>query len=182
MIDLGERKGGPAPRPINPVTVRLLAAFAAGLVLGGAAVAAWWNSRPAHTPSVRLAALASSAAGAAPDVKGVVRVDGRLAVINAGAEPVTVRSATGTGTGVAVTSNGQAQVLRPGDTGLIGVTVRVECATVARAEPLAVDISVDTADGQRHEDGYAVTYAGSAWDRGAQRWCALLDGKTDLRW
>jgi hypothetical protein len=42
--------------------------------------------------------------------------------------------------------------------------------TVAlQGPPLSIDVSVEIAEGKFREDNPAVPYAGSAWDRGAQR-------------
>ena len=183
VIDLDVSRPEPTGEPRGK-SLRLAASFLAGVLLGGAGVSALWLARDARTEAASgensLVAIPSSVDGAAPDARGIIRMDGRLAVINAGSTPVTVRTATGQGPGLLVISNGQQQALRPGDTGLIGVTLRVDCAAEPQDATLSLEITVD-AGGFRRAD-YPVAYAGSAWHRGAQRYCEHLAGKLDPRW
>ncbi|WBB54334.1 hypothetical protein [Verrucosispora sp. WMMD573] len=76
------------------------------------------------------------------DVSGVLRMDGQLAVTNAGQAPITVRAATGQGPGAQVRDAGESELLGPGDTGLIGVELRFECETAFESGHLPMRFSV----------------------------------------
>ncbi|MEU0080406.1 hypothetical protein ABZY58_21095 [Micromonospora tulbaghiae] len=185
VIDLDEHIHQPAEsgsatpdrrRARRWMRVRLVAAFVAGVVIGGVGVSELRDSREERqrTASVSLVAFPASGGGGGSDVKGVLQMDGQLAVINAGPAPITVRAATGQGPGVLVRDTGQSRQVRPGGTGWIDVKLRLECSIAFGSEPLSMRFSVETGDRQIREVSYPVALVGSVWQRGAELPCAHL--------
>ncbi|MEV2242203.1 hypothetical protein [Micromonospora sp. NPDC049891] len=158
------------------MAVRLVAAFVAGGVLGGFGVNELRDSREEREriASVALVAVPVSIAGGGSDVPGVLQMDGQLAVTNAGQAPITIRSATGQGPGALVRDTGSSRSLRPGDTGLIDVELRLECATAFESDLLSMRFSVETGDRQVREIDYPVALAGSAWQARTEQPCAHI--------
>lgn len=152
---------------------RLVAAFVAGVVLGGIGVNELRDSREQRerTASVSLVAVPESAGSAGSDSQGIVQLEGQLAVINAGPAPITVRGATAQRPGVLISATGQSRLLRPGGTGQIDVKLRLECATAFGIEPLSMRFSVETDDKQVREVNYPVALAGSIWHHVAMQPC-----------
>ncbi|MCW3818610.1 hypothetical protein ONA91_29645 [Micromonospora sp. DR5-3] len=191
VIDLDEHDHRPAESGgITPdrlvarrkMNVRLVAAFVVGAVLGGVGVSELRDSRDERerNASVSLVAFPESSISRRTDITtipAVVQMDGRLAVINAGPAPITVRAAAGQRPGIQVRDTGQSRLLRPGGTGWIDVQLRIECSTAFESEPLSIRFSVETADRQIREVSYPVAVEGSAWDRGAEQPCTFI---TDL--
>ncbi|MFG1915227.1 hypothetical protein [Micromonospora sp. NPDC048898] len=176
VIDLVENDPQPARLTASrPWNVRLVAAFAVGVVLGGAGVGVLRSSRVERQRNAAVSLVAfpvsSGSLGADTDV---VQMDGQLAVINAGPAPITVKSATGQRPGVQVQDTGQSRLVRPGGTTWISVKLRIECALAFGSEPLSIRFSVETADRQVREVSYPVAVAGSAWHQGAERPCTIL--------
>ncbi|MEU7755886.1 hypothetical protein [Micromonospora sp. NPDC049171] len=176
VIDLVENDPQPARLAASRTwNVRLVAAFAVGIVLGGAGVGVLRSSREERQRNAAVSLVAfpvsSGSLGADTDV---VQMDGQLAVINAGPAPITVKSATGQRPGVQVQDTGQSRLVRPGGTTWISVKVRIECALAFGSEPLSLRFSVETADRQVREVSYPVAVAGSAWHQGAERPCTIL--------
>lgn len=158
------------------VSVRLVAAFVVGVVLGGLGVNGLRDSREdrERNSSVALVALPASVSGGGSDVPGVLRLDGQLAVINAGPAPITVRGAAGQGPGVLVRDTGRSRLLRPGGTGWIDVNLRLECASAFGNEPLSMRFSVETGDRHMREVRYPVALRGSVWHFRAEPSCVRL--------
>ncbi|GIJ34730.1 hypothetical protein ACIBQ2_08040 [Micromonospora sediminimaris] len=156
------------------MSVGLVAAFVAGGVLGGLGVSELRDAREERErrASVALVAVPVSIAGESSDVSGVLQMDGQLAVTNAGQAPVTVRTAAGQGPGAQVRDTGASQVLGPGDTGLIDVELRFECATAFESSILPMRFSVETDDRQVREIDYPVALVGSVWHARAEQPCA----------
>lgn len=151
----------------------LVAAFVAGVVLGGIGVSELRDAREQRerTASVSLVAVPESAGGGGSDSTGVVELEGQLALINAGPAPITVRGATVQRPGVLISATGQSGLLGPGDTGRIDVELRLECATAFGLEPLSMRFSVETDDKQVREVNYPVALAGSIWHHAAMQSC-----------
>ncbi|MEU7590197.1 hypothetical protein AB0A95_28380 [Micromonospora sp. NPDC049230] len=176
VIDLVENDPQPARLAASRTwNVRLVAAFAVGIVLGGAGVGVLRSSREERqrNAAVSLVAFPASSGSLGADTD-VVQMDGQLAVINAGPAPITVKSATGQRPGVQVQDTGQSRLVRPGGTTWISVKLRIECALAFESEPLSIRFSVETADRQVREVSYPVAVAGSAWHQGAERPCTIL--------
>ncbi|MEU8083825.1 hypothetical protein AB0B57_09430 [Micromonospora sp. NPDC049101] len=176
VIDLVENDPQPArPAASRTWNMRLVAAFAVGIVLGGAGIGVLRSSREERQRNATVSLVAfpvsSGSLGADTDV---VQMDGQLAVINAGPAPITVKSATGQRPGVQVQDTGQSRLVRPGGTTWISVRLRIECALAFGSEPLSIRFSVETADRQVREVSYPVAVAGSAWHQGAERPCTVL--------
>ncbi|WNM37037.1 hypothetical protein RMN56_17755 [Micromonospora halotolerans] len=183
MIDLDEQGHRPAgSRSATPDrltarrkrTVRLVAAFVAGVVLGGLAVGELHDSRAVRERNgvVALVALPVSANLGGSSAQGTVELSGQLLVINAGPAPVTVRGAHGERPGVVVRSTGEGPELPPGSTRQILVELRFDCSIASRQEPLSLRFSVETEDRRVREVDYPVAIAGSDWARDAQSMCA----------
>ncbi|MFE9184111.1 hypothetical protein ACFYMB_12390 [Micromonospora haikouensis] len=156
--------------------VRLVAALLAGVVLGGVGVNELRDSREQRqrNASVSLVAFPASGSGGGSDVAGVLQMDARLAVVNAGPAPITLRAVTGRGPGVVLRDTGQSRLVRPGGVEWIGVKLRLECATAFGSEPLVVRFSVETADRRTREATYPVAMRDSVWHRGAEVPCEHL--------
>ncbi|MFG1842719.1 hypothetical protein ACGFH8_30330 [Micromonospora sp. NPDC049175] len=153
-----------------------MAAFAVGIVLGGAGVGVLRSSREERqrNATVSLVAFPASTSSSSGGDTEVVQMDGQLAVINGGPAPVTVKSVSGQRPGVQVQDTGHTRLVRPGGTAWISVKLRIECALAFGSEPLSIRFSVETADRQVREVSYSVAVAGSAWHQGAERPCASL--------
>ncbi|MBQ1051980.1 hypothetical protein KBX50_26420 [Micromonospora sp. C51] len=188
VIDLDEHDrqstgaGRAAPdrlRSRRKMSVGLVAAFVAGGVLGGLGVSELRDSREERErhASVALVAVPVSIAGEGSYVSGVLRMDGQLAVTNAGQAPITVRTATGQGPGAQVRDTGESGLLRPGDTDLIDVELRLECATAFESGHLPMRFSVETDDRQVIEIDYPVALGGSVWQVRAEQPCARTSGE-----
>ncbi|MFU8870858.1 hypothetical protein [Micromonospora sp. SL4-19] len=156
------------------MSVRLVAAFVVGVVLGGFGVNELRDSREERerNASVALVAFPASIAGGGSDVPGVLQMDAQLAVTNAGPAPITVRAATGQLPGALVRDTGKTRLLRPGGTGWIDVKLRLECATAFGSEPLSMRFSVETGDRQIREVSYPVALLGSIWHVRTEPMCA----------
>ncbi|RNI03329.1 hypothetical protein EEZ25_11160 [Micromonospora aurantiaca] len=180
-LDDHDRQSAGRTAPVRLVAkrrrnVRLVAAFVVGVVLGGIGAGELRDSREERerNASVSLVAFPASVGSGGSDATGILRMDGQLAVINAGPAPITVSSATGQRPAVQVHDTGQSRLLRPGGTGWISVKLRIECTLAFGSEPLSIRFSVQTADRQVREVSYPVAVAGSAWHHGAERPCAGL--------
>ncbi|MEV4843420.1 hypothetical protein AB0K20_09405 [Micromonospora matsumotoense] len=143
----------------------LVAAFAAGTVLGGWGVD---RSREARARQERDAAVTLVAIPAGVESGGVnsggrARIEGSLAVVNAGPSPITVRSVRAESPTVLIQNLGLTRLIRPGGTGWIGVVVLFQCGEAVGTEPLSMRFSVQTADGQVREARYPAALVGSVW-------------------
>lgn len=187
MIDLDEDNRQPAvdsPDRLmrrSKMGVRLVAVLLVGAVLGGIGVNELRASQAQRerVASVSLVALPVSVGGGGSDVKGVLQLDGQLAVINTGPAPITVVAVSGERPGVLVRGTGKSVLIRPGGTGWVEVKLSLECATAFGSEPVSMRLSVETADRQAREATYPVAVAGSVWHRGVERPCehVLRDGQ-----
>src|SRR3954468_7546019 len=125
VIDLDEDNRQPAgctpDRVIRwpTMVVRLVAALLVGAVLGGVGVNELRDSHEDRdrAASVSLVALPASVGSGGSDVKGVLQLDGQLAVINTGPAPITVVAVDGERPGVLVRGAAKPVLLRPGGTG-----------------------------------------------------------------
>ncbi|MGC5309243.1 hypothetical protein [Micromonospora zamorensis] len=182
MIDLDELHQSTAAGDVVPdrlatrrkMSVRLVAAFVVGGVLGGFGVSELRDLREERerNASVALVAFPASIAGVGSDVPGVLQLDGQLAVTNASQAPITVRAATGQGPGALVRDTGKSRLLRPGDTDLINVELRLECATAFGSELLSMRFSVETGDRKTREIDYPIALVGSIWHVRTEQPCA----------
>ncbi|PZG12578.1 hypothetical protein C1I95_25455 [Micromonospora craterilacus] len=180
VIDLdgrppAESAGAAARSAIRRKTVlRLVAAFVAGVVLGGVGVSQLRDSREQRErlAAVSLVAFPDSVRDGTANGNGVLKLNGQLTVINAGPVPVTIRAASGHGTGVQVRDTGRSPVLRPGGTGSIDIEVHLDCATAFGDEPLSMRFSVETDDEMITEVSYPIATRGSIWHSHSRLWCA----------
>ncbi|WP_329009749.1 hypothetical protein OG271_25905 [Micromonospora rifamycinica] len=157
---------GRARHTVRPrIVLGLVAAFAAGVVLGGWGVdrSREARARQERDATVALVAVAAGTGGGGVNSGGRARIEGSLAVVNAGPAPITVRSVRAESPTVLVHDLGRTRLIRPGGTGWIGVVVLFQCGEPFAAEPLSVRFSVETADGQVREARYPVAIAGSVW-------------------
>ncbi|MBM7085507.1 hypothetical protein [Micromonospora humidisoli] len=157
---------GPARHTVRPrIILGLVAAFAAGAVLGGWGVdrAQEARARQERDAAVALVAIPAGTEGGGTNSDGRARIEGSLAVVNAGPALVTVRSVRAESPTVLVRDLGRTWLIRPGGTGWIGVVVLFQCGEAPAAEPLPVRFSVQTADGQVREARYPVAIVGSTW-------------------
>ncbi|MEG3633396.1 hypothetical protein [Micromonospora palythoicola] len=161
-------------RARRKMTVRLVAAFVVGGLLGGLGVNELRDSREQRerNASVALVAVPVSISGGGSDVPGVLQLDGQLAVTNAGQASVTVRAATGQGPGAVVQDAGIFRSLSPGHTGLLDVKLRLDCATAFEGAMLPMRFSVETSDRQVKEIDYPIALAGSVWQARTEQPCA----------
>ena len=182
MIDLDEQNHQPAESGTTTpdrltvrqkMTLRLVAAFVVGVVLGGFGVSELRDSRDQRERNavVALVALPQSADFGGSSAQGSVQLSGQLMLINAGPAPITVRRVQAERSGVVVRSTGQPRLLPPGGTGQLLVELRFECSIAFQPEPLSLQLSVETDDKQVREVSYPVALVGSDWERDAQRMC-----------
>ncbi|WP_194823285.1 hypothetical protein [Micromonospora sp. S-DT3-3-22] len=177
VIDLDTPGHGPVAAPISRhmprPRVALGLAFAAGLGLGGWGVHRSEQARAdrQRDATVVLVALPAGVGGGGVNSGGRARIEGSLAVVNAGPSPVTVRSVRADSPTVLVRDLGQTRLIRPGGTGWIGVVVLFPCGGTLGTEPLTVRFSVQTADGQVREAAYPVAVVGSVWADTLSRMC-----------
>lgn len=190
VIDLDEHNnrsagvGSVAPGRLlasRKVSVRLVAAFVVGGVLGGFGVSELRDSREERERNASVALVAFPASVGSSEwtlnVPGVVQMTGQLAVVNAGPAPIRVRAVTGQGPGALVSDTGDSRLLRPGGTGWIDVKLRLECSTAFGSEPLSMRFSVETSDGQIREGSYPVVLDGTIWHFEAEPSCAHFGEK-----
>ncbi|GAA4573298.1 hypothetical protein GCM10023176_38010 [Micromonospora coerulea] len=182
MIDLDEHNHQPAESATatpdrlkvrRKTTLRLVAAFVVGVVLGGFGASELRDSRDQRERNavVALVALPQSAHFGGSSAPGSVQLSGQLMLINAGPAPITVRGGQAERPGVAVRSTGQPRLLPPGGTGQLLVALRFECSIAFQPEPLSLRLSVETDDKQVREVTYPVPLVGSDWERDAQSMC-----------
>ncbi len=188
FIDLDERPAaGSVSAAARPATrqrtvLRLVAAFVAGVVLGGIGVTELRDSRELRErlAAVSVVAFPASVYGGTSDGNGTLKLNGQLTVINAGSVPVTIRTATGQGTGVQVRDTGSSPLLRPGGTGSINIEVQLDCATAFGVEPLSMRFSVETDDEMVAEASSPIAVRGSIWHSHSALWCADTQPRDDV--
>ncbi|MFG2167905.1 hypothetical protein [Micromonospora chersina] len=183
MIDLDEQSRQPAESGTatsdrlmarRTITLRLVAAFVVGVVLGGFGVSQLRDSRDQREQNAVVALVAvpqSADFGGSSYSQGSVQLSGLLMVINAGPAPTTVRGVQAERPGVAMHSIGQARRLPPGGAGQLVIELRFECSVAFRPEPLPLRISVETEDKDVREVAYPVALVGSDWERDALDLC-----------
>ncbi|WP_406072072.1 hypothetical protein [Micromonospora sp. NBC_01638] len=182
VIDLGDDEHKPVDRSgttqgnvasRQKTTLRLVAVFVVGVVLGGLGVGELRDSREQRERSavVTLVALPASVNSGGSYALGSVQLNGQLTLINAGPTPITIRAVRAEGPGVQVRDVGQPRLVRPGGTGQIIVDLQFECSIAFQPEPLSVRFSVETDDKQVREVRYPVALVGSAWQEIALPMC-----------
>ncbi|MEU7982497.1 hypothetical protein AB0B63_28690 [Micromonospora sp. NPDC049081] len=131
---------GPRPR----VALGLVVALVAGAVLGGWGVdrSREARARQERDATVALVAIPANADSGSTNAGGRARIEGSLAVVNAGPSPVTVRSVRADSPTVLIRDLGRTRLIRPGGTGWIGVVVLLQCGETPGTEPLTVRFSV----------------------------------------
>ncbi|RAO11068.1 hypothetical protein [Micromonospora noduli] len=184
MIDLDEHNNQSAKSGIpahdrsvlrQKVPLRLLAAFAVGVVLGGFGFSQLRDSRDQRDRNavVALVAFPQSADSGSAASEGSVRLSGYLALANGGPGSITVRGVHAERPGVVISSIGTPRLLPPGSTGQLAVELWFECS-VARLqrEPLPLGLSVETDDEQGRKVSYPVALVGDDWERDALSKCS----------
>ncbi|MFU8870391.1 hypothetical protein [Micromonospora sp. SL4-19] len=168
---------GAGPRRLaarHSLALRFVAAFVAGVVLGGVGVKVLRDSREQRERTVSLVAMPASTSGVSAGSPGLVRLQGQLALINAGSAPLTVHAATGQRPDARIRDTGQSRLIRPGGTVLIDVELRFDCSIPIENEPLPTRFSVKTDDNQDREVDYPVAVGESVWQRDAAQACQRL--------
>lgn len=182
MIDLGDQNRQPVESGTatsdrlmarRKMTLRLVAAFVVGVVLGGFSVSQLRDSRDQRERNavVALVALPRSANLGCSSSQGSVQLSGLLMVINAGPAPITVRGVTAERRGVVIHSIEHSRLLPPGGTGQVMVELRFERSIAFQSDPLSLRLSVETEDEQVREVTYPVALFGSDWQRDALGMC-----------
>ncbi|MEV2242312.1 hypothetical protein [Micromonospora sp. NPDC049891] len=182
MIDLDEREHQPTKAGATTTgrlvasrkaITRSVAAFVAGVVLGGFGLGEVRDSREQRERNavVALVAVPQAANFGGSYAQGTVQLPGRLLLINAGPAPITVRGVRAERPGVVVGGTWQPRSLPPGGAGQFVVELRFECAIAFQPEPLSLRLSVETNDSQLREVSYPVALAGSDWERDTQGMC-----------
>lgn len=179
MIDLDE----PDQRPSEPaappgvagrkLALVLVAAFVAGVALGGFGISQLRDSRAQRerNAAVALVAVPRPANLGGSSAQGRVQLTGLLMLINTGPAPVTVRGVTATGPGAELHSIEDSRLLPAGGTGEVVVELRLECTTAFQPGPLPLRLSVATGDGRTREFTYPLVLFGSEWHRDAMGMC-----------
>ncbi|MGR6321677.1 hypothetical protein Q2K19_17310 [Micromonospora soli] len=183
MIDLDDQNRQPAGSGTatsdrlmarRKMTLRLVAAFVVGVVLGGFGVSQLRDSRDQRERNavVALVAVPRSANFGGSSSQGSVQLSGQLMLINAGPAPITVRGVTAERPGVVIHSIERSRVIPAGGTGQVMVELRFVCSIAFRLlEPLSLRLSVQTEDEQVREVTYPVDLFGSDWQRDALGMC-----------
>ncbi|MEV0427519.1 hypothetical protein [Micromonospora sp. NPDC050495] len=179
MIDLDDQDQRPARPGADPVTdgrkvaLGLVAAFVAGVVLGGVGISQLRDSRAQRERNavVALVAVPRSANLGGSSVQGSVQLSGLLMVVNTGPAPVTVRGVTAERPGVVLRSIEDSRLLPAGGTGQVVVELRFDCTTAFQSDPLSLRLSVETGDARTREVSYPVALFGSEWHRDAMTMC-----------
>ncbi|NES13857.1 MULTISPECIES: hypothetical protein [Micromonospora] len=182
LIDLDDQNHQPAGAGANTsdrllarrkLALRLVAAFAAGVVLGGFGINQLRDSREQRERNavVALVALPQSANLGGSSSQGSVQLSGLLMVVNAGPAPVTVRGVTAERPGVVIRSIEHSRLVPPGGTGQVMVELRFECSIAFKPESLSLRLTVETEDEQIREVTYPVALFGSDWQRDALGMC-----------
>lgn len=155
------------------MTLRLVAAFVVGVVLGGFGVSHLRDARDQRERNavVALVAVPRSANFGGSSSQGSVQLSGALMVINAGPAPITVRGVKAERRGVVIRSIEHSRLIPPGGTGQVVVELRFECSTAFQPEPLPLRVSVETQDEKVREVTYPVALFGSDWQRDALGMC-----------
>ncbi|MFI5851606.1 hypothetical protein ACIA7R_27870 [Micromonospora chalcea] len=185
MIDLDEHEQGAAQRSAivsraghfaeRKAALRLFAALAVGVMLGGASVQGLRDARERQERNsiVSLVSMPASIDGVGMDSNDLVQMNGKLALINAGPASITVLSARAQRSGALIHDAGQSRLLRPGGTSSIDVEALFECSLTAFGpQPLSMQFRVQTADGQVKEAGYPIALNGSLWHREISDLCS----------
>jgi len=180
VIDLDKHDGVPAGAASvspsrraagHPTTLRLAAAFVVGVVLGGVGVNELRDSREHREQRISLVAIPATTSGTGANSPGRVRLDGQLALINAGPAPITILAATGQRPDARLRYTGQPRPIPPGSTALVDVEVRFDCSIPIEQEPLPVRFSIKTNDNQDREVNAPVTLLFSVWYRDLLQAC-----------
>lgn len=137
---LTNRSGGTGPRALTPLLVGLIALAAGYFGQGSWAIGA----RPA--PSATSATVTDVVGGA--DSRQPVRVQVRLAVINAGPDRIRVlEPLVPAGSGAGVEPGWPARDVEPGRIGWVDLTVALDCRSVGA--PQLPDLQLELRDGTR---------------------------------
>ncbi|MBY8874254.1 hypothetical protein K7640_20705 [Micromonospora sp. PLK6-60] len=146
-------------------TVRVLAALVVGLLVGGVGVSVLRDHRDqrARDSVVALVATPTGATETGGSAGGNAWVAGHLMVVNAGPEPVTVRSVRAQRDGLLLADDKHSVTIRSAGTGWIRVRMEFDCATQFEPTPLTLRFSVQTADRRVREVGHPVALIGSSW-------------------
>ena len=179
MIDLDDQDQRPARPGVAPVTagrkiaLGLVAAFVAGVALGGVGISKLRDSRAQRERNavVALVAVPRSANLEGSSAQGYVQLSGLLMVVNAGPAPITVRGVTAERPGVVLRSIEDSRLLPAGGTGQVMVELRFDCAIAFQPDPLSLRLSVETGDARTRAVSYPVTLLGSDWHRDAVTVC-----------
>ncbi|MFE9658288.1 hypothetical protein [Micromonospora sp. NPDC006431] len=179
IIDLDDRgRGrvkpdeGPRRRRLNrAMSAYAIGAFVLGAAVGGIGVAEVQGSRDARTraATVAVVVIASSASDGGEISNSIARFDAQLAVVNAGPQPVTVRTVGARLPGTVIDATAPFRLLRPGEVGVIQVQVVVHCSV--KPDPVPMRLSVETADQRTREVSYPMAYTGTAWHNRAVSLC-----------
>ncbi|SBT54938.1 hypothetical protein GA0070621_5802 [Micromonospora narathiwatensis] len=119
-------------------------------------------------------AMPATTSGMGTNSSGRVRLDGQLALINAGPAPITVLTATGQRPDARIRYTGQPRPIPPGSTALVDVEVRFECSIPIEQEPLPVRFSIKTGDNRNREVNAPVGLLFSVWYRDLLQACGRL--------
>ncbi len=160
----------------SKTALRLAAVFAAGLLLGGTGVSVLRDrqEQQERDAAVHLVATPETANLGGSGTGRQVRLQGRLAVLNVGQAPVTIRGVRADRPDVTVSSFGQPQVAQPAGTVRLLVQLRFDCPVVLDPTPLPVVFAVTTADRQAREFRFEVQLVDSAWATDARGMCMPL--------
>ncbi|MGC1215070.1 MAG: hypothetical protein WA890_27900 [Micromonospora sp.] len=172
IIDLGDRGHGRVRPDEGPRRRRLInratsaytiGAFVLGVAVGGIGIAEVQGSRDARTraATVAVVVIASSAGDGGEIVGSIARFEAQLTVVNAGPQPITVRTVGARLPGTVIDATTQFRRLRPGEVGVVDVHVVVHCSV--KPDPVPMRLSVETADQRTREVSYPMAYIGTAW-------------------
>ncbi|MEV0154095.1 hypothetical protein AB0H57_10190 [Micromonospora sp. NPDC050686] len=175
MIDLDaqERARPRSPRHEVGGSVRVLAALVVGLLVGGVGASVLRDHRGQQARDSAVALVASPTGGLETGGSngGKAWVVGQLMVVNAGPEPVTVRSVRAQRAGLLLGDDGRSVTIRPAGIGWFGVRLELDCATNFEPTPLTLRFWVQTADRRVREVSHPVALIGSSWLDTGLRMC-----------
>jgi hypothetical protein len=169
--DRGRRR----PATVRGLTLVVVGALLAGMLLGGVAAYAWW-CRPLAASVAQERSTVSLLLFAEPGTPTVdgkqrrVRLDAQVTVVNAGPAPVNVLTVRADRPGVTVRSPERERWIEPGTALPLDVVVESSCEPGVPL-PLAASVRVETED-EEVRDISPVALDGAAWMESSRAACA----------
>ncbi|WBB52953.1 hypothetical protein [Verrucosispora sp. WMMD573] len=161
-----------------PVLVAL-GLFLLGGVIGGTVTHEWVLTQQdqAEASDISVLVLAETTGLMTAGVDGQrVRVDGQMAVVNAGPRSINVQDLTGDQQGLTLRAIEKQRWIQPAAWLRVDVTATLDCAIGIPAEPVALQIVVQTDDGRFSQVSIPVALQHTRWQESVDRSCVGVGG------